>query len=533
MKKLIGIALLSVIGLSSHLYAMEAAQVRINLADGEIALDEAQFQELKSVVAENIRDFIEVGGKISLPNITLNGLALLIEILPKLHNRKTFAEHLEPLFNQNKYAEYRALLVNADYLGIESLLELALTINNLNLNYWALEKPKHLIALLELQKDHPQVTFIDVNYQPPHPKWERPTALIQASKTGGRELVQALIEAGADVNARDLSGSQFDETALIYAAKEGHNEVIKLLLTADADADIQDRNKKTALIWALENGHPDSATLLIEAGANVNAKVWDDTTPLIWASKMGSDPFPLDQDKVKAYVDVVRLLIDKEAEIDSKDDMGVTALSYAAFKGHKEIATMLIKAGADVNSQDDNKLTPLFRASQSGNEDIIDLLLEAGASIDLSKAALNWAALKGHKDVVAKLIKAGADLNFIDRNRTPLDEAIRFGHKDIYDVLIDKGALLDKGKALRRATLYGKEDIVKDLLDKKAPVDEQDSEGDTALILASQRVAPGGDDINIVTLLLEAKADRTIENKAGKTAYDVARNDTVKQMLRR
>lgn len=74
-------------------------------------------------------------------------------------------------------------------------------------------------------------------------------ALISASATGTREDVLALLEAGADANARDETG----KTALMAAAASGTRENVIALLKFGADAKLRDTNEKTAFEYAKDN----------------------------------------------------------------------------------------------------------------------------------------------------------------------------------------------------------------------------------------------------------------------------------------
>ena len=82
--------------------------------------------------------------------------------------------------------------------------------------------------------------------------------LIRAALEGSAETVTALLERGADVNARDNDGY----TALIWAAFNGHAEIVTALLERGADVDARNNDGDTALMWAAHNGHAEIATLL-------------------------------------------------------------------------------------------------------------------------------------------------------------------------------------------------------------------------------------------------------------------------------
>ena len=76
------------------------------------------------------------------------------------------------------------------------------------------------------------------------------TALIEAAIGGWTDIVRLLVEAGADVDARDFSGG----TALTMAALKGHTDIVRILRDAGADLTIVDVDGRTALMWATSNG---------------------------------------------------------------------------------------------------------------------------------------------------------------------------------------------------------------------------------------------------------------------------------------
>ena len=115
--------------------------------------------------------------------------------------------------------------------------------------------------------------------------------------------------------------------------------------------------------------------------------------------------------------------------------------------------------------------------------------------------------------------------------KAPLHIASKNGRLEIVKLLIEKGAEVNaKTKngltALVCAGGTQKHEIIKVLLENKANVDVQNTSKNTALHLAA-RVGKE----ETVKLLLAYGADVSIKNKRGQTALDVAKNETIKQIL--
>jgi ankyrin repeat protein len=96
------------------------------------------------------------------------------------------------------------------------------------------------------------------------------TALMYAAPYGTPELVGTLIDAGAEVNAKDVR----DMTPLMLAvASETQNpDVVRLLLAKGADVKLKSVMGETALDWAKKFGNPETIRLLQEAGAPGSAQ---------------------------------------------------------------------------------------------------------------------------------------------------------------------------------------------------------------------------------------------------------------------
>jgi ankyrin repeat protein len=192
-------------------------------------------------------------------------------------------------------------------------------------------------------------------------------------RSGHRDIVELLIQHGADVNAKDEWGRGY--TPLQRAAIRGKPELVELLLEAGADISVKNDRGQTALHVPLDIRNSDypqyqqsksAVELLLAKAADVNLKDKDGRTPLHLAAE-------------SADADIVTLLLDKGAKINEKDDeSGSTALHYAARFGNKNAAEVLIARGADINAKDKQGHTPLYVAVDHDYK-VAELLINKGA----------------------------------------------------------------------------------------------------------------------------------------------------------
>ena len=151
--------------------------------------------------------------------------------------------------------------------------------------------------------------------------------------------IEALLEAGADVNARDYQ----DMTPLLWAATDRSSEIITVLIDAGADVNATTAEaSRTVLDRAVINPDPEVVHVLLLAGADVNARSYADSTPLMKAAGFCRHP------------EVVSLLIAGGADVNAVDVVGHSALIWAAQSTRvtPEVIPVLLEAGADPSIKD-------------------------------------------------------------------------------------------------------------------------------------------------------------------------------------
>lgn len=302
---------------------------------------------------------------------------------------------------------------------------------------------------------------------------------------------------------------------LHVASTYGISSVVEAILESAVGIDSNDNSGRTPLSWAAEKGHGAIVKLLLDKGANIDSKnKYFGRTPLSWAAEEGH--------KV-----VVELLLGKGADRDSADKSGQTPLLWAAKKGCEAIVKLLLENGANRDSNDNDGRTPLSWAAGNGRERVVKLLLWEGAKRDIRDnkgwTPLSWAAGYGHDAVVNLLLENEAERDLkTSSGQTPLLLAAKKGHEAVVKLLLENGAESDLVDSQGRTPLWWAlanrhEVVVKLLLENGADRESVDEDGRTPLMWA----AGHGNDA-VVELLLEKGAKIDSVDNDGRTTLSWA-----------
>ena len=185
--------------------------------------------------------------------------------------------------------------------------------------------------------------------------------IIKAVEDNNATEVTRLIQAGANVNARDSIGY----TALMWAAHYDAVDAAKALIEAGADMNAKDNNGYTALMVTVGKGSFDVAKVLIEAGADLEARDNDGETALMLTT-------------YRNLVRTAKPFIEAGADVNAKNNDGKTMSMCAAMYNAVDVLALLIEAGADINAKDNDGKTALMLAEERGSVDVIGLLKTAG-----------------------------------------------------------------------------------------------------------------------------------------------------------
>ena len=190
-------------------------------------------------------------------------------------------------------------------------------------------------------------------------------SIFDAIKKGNISLVGKIIKAHPNWIVKQNEQGNLPIHQAVLSPSTGL-QMIGLLLNAGADINAKNKKGETPLFLAAMKDNPDLVAILIKHGARVDEP--NDT---------GLTPFYVSKD-----ITSMGLLLDAGADINAQNQEGQTLLSFAASLPDRNLLNFLIKRHADIDKPDYKGNTPLLKAVGARNKEVIQELICAGASLD-------------------------------------------------------------------------------------------------------------------------------------------------------
>lgn len=315
----------------------------------------------------------------------------------------------------------------------------------------------------------------------------------------------------SQVDARDENG----RTALHLAAASGQVEFVNALLEAGANVNLRRTDRATPLMLAATNGHAAVVAILMAHGGKPRAVDSTGAEPIEVASRHG-------------HLSVIKTLIRHPLAF-AKRDMDQThplteSLCLAALHGHEAIVKTLLEEGVPASAPDCADMNALMHAIQAGHLNLIKTLLQhtSLARWDIDAPSLVGLAMESGGPQALDLLLKHGDKAARNASRRKTEDAQSPTRRNALSPPLPKNRGYVRPQislsttALQQAAAQGKPALVEIALQWGGSLTDIDPKRNTALMAALARAGFDIATIPTIDLLIEEAGRRARHEKAGR-----------------
>jgi len=288
------------------------------------------------------------------------------------------------------------------------------------------------------------------------------TLLMEASLSGGQDMIEHLVQAGVDINAKDKMG----RSVLFYLAGSLRRpQMLAYLLEHGADVNMLAAKEtlQTPLLVAAHGGWYDNILVLLEFGADTRAlDALGRNALAVVLTQGGATSSELKK--------IVPLLLNVEVPVNQKDHQGTSPIHIALQQGASDLVEKMLRQGAPLEIQSEHTALAFLEAIRQNKMSTVRYLIEHQIPLEgplyLDNLPLGQAASGGHLEILKYILDQGANINAQDvSGHTALHQSCILGcKKRVLQYLLQTGAD-PQLKSERGHTVL---DLAKNWNDKKA-----------------------------------------------------------------